>query len=160
MSDLPRETGAANVLAEQRAKPRARDLGPRFEDALSEASARTDTVPADFVRELLSDLDGRKRTKSTIQIKPDITWPSLTDADQDIETFFEDLDDVCDLANDATGMSDIERLRVLGNCLKQSRKSVYRVKVKEARVSGLLRTDPGKVYEEIKARLMEFGTTK
>ncbi len=53
-------------------------------------------------------------------------------------------------------MSDIERLRVLGNCLKQSRKKVYRVKIKEARASGLLKTEPGKVFEEVRVRLMEF----
>ena len=130
------------------------DLAERFEYALSEASAKTDTVPAALVKDLLEN--AKSKTRSTIQTKPDITWPSLTDADQDIETFFEDLEDVCDLANDATGMSDIERLRVLGNCLKQSRKKVFRVKLKEARTSGLLRTDPGKVYEEVRTRLMEF----
>ncbi len=60
------------------------------------------------------------------------------------------------LANGADGMSDIERLRVLGNCLKQSRKKVYRVKIKEARASGLLKAEPGKVFEEVRVRLMEF----
>ncbi len=94
--------------------------------------------------------------KSTIQIRPDVTWPSLSDHDQDIETFFEELDDICDLANDADGMSDIKRLRVSGNCLKQSRKKVCRVKVKEARGSGLLKTGPGKAFEEVRVRLMEF----
>jgi hypothetical protein len=132
------------------------DLARRFEDAMSEASVggRSEGIPADLMRDLV-----RSRTRSTIQIKPDITWPSLTDTDQDIETFFEDLEDICDLANDATGMNDIERLRVLGNCLKQSRKKVFRVKLKEARNNGLLRSDPGKVYEEIRARLMEFRET-
>ena len=56
-------------------------------------------------------------------------------------------------------MSAVERLRVLGNCLKQSRKKVYRVKLKEARKSGLLLRDPGQVYDEIRDRLMEFRET-
>ena len=135
----------------------AEDLADAFEDAFSEASRATDTVPAALVKELLEN--AKRRTRSTIQIKPDITWPSLNDGDQDIETFFEDLEDICDLANDATGMSEIERLRVLGNCLKQSRKKVFRVKLKEARKSGTLRTDPGTVYAEIRDRLMEFRET-
>ena len=56
-------------------------------------------------------------------------------------------------------MSDLERLRCLGNCLQQSRKKVYRVILKETRRSGLLRTDPGAVYETIRGRLMEFRET-
>ena len=135
----------------------AEDLAEAFEDALSEASRATETVPAHLVKDLLDA--AKQRTKSTIQIKPDVSWPSLNDGDQDIETFFEDLEDICGLANDATGMSAVERLRVLGNCLKQSRKKVYRVKLKEARKSGLLLRDPGQVYDEIRDRLMEFRET-
>ena len=56
-------------------------------------------------------------------------------------------------------MSDLERLRCLGNCLQQSRKKVYRVILKETRRSGLLRTDPGAVYETTRGRLMEFRET-
>ena len=123
---------------------------------MTEASEKSELIPADLVRTLLSSVDKKSSKKSTIQIRPDVTWPSLSDHDQDIETFFEELDDICDLANDADGMSDIERLRVLGNCLKQSRKKVYRVKIKEARASGLLKTEPGKVFEEVRVRLMEF----
>jgi hypothetical protein len=89
---------------------------------MSETSEKSEMIPADLVRTLLSSLDKKSSKKSTIQIRPDVTWPSLSDHDQDIETFFEELDDICDLANDADGMSDIERLRVLGKCLKQSRK--------------------------------------
>ena len=47
----------------------------------------------------------------------------------------------------------------MGNCLKQSRKKVCRVILKETRRSGLLRTDPGAVYETIRGRLMEFRET-
>ena len=149
------QPAAAPAAAAASDQPK-RNLVTQFEDVMSEASEKSELIPADLVRTLLSHLDKKSSKKSTIQIRPDVTWPSLSDLDQDIETFFEELDDICDLANDADGMSDIERLRVLGNCLKQSRKKVYRVKLKEARASGLLKTDPGKVFEEIRVRLMEF----
>ena len=45
---------------------------------------------------------------------------------------------------------------MLGNCLKQSRKKAYRAKLKEARASGLLKAEPGKVFEEVRVRLMLF----
>ena len=149
------QPAAAPAAAAASDQPK-RNLVTQFEDVMSEASEKAELIPADLVRTLLSHLDKNSSKKSTIQIRPDVTWPSLSDLDQDIETFFEELDDICDLANDADGMSDIGRLRVLGNCLKQSRKKVYRVKLKEARASGLLKTDPGKVFEEIRVRLMEF----
>jgi hypothetical protein len=47
----------------------------------------------------------------------------------------------------------------LCDCLKQSRKKVFRVKLKEARKSGTLRTEPGTVYADIRDRLMEFRET-
>ena len=112
-------SGAASPLRPQR------NLTTQFEDVMSETSEKSEMIPADLVRTLLSSLDKKSSKKSTIQIRPDVTWPSLSDHDQDIETFFEELDDICDLANDADGMSDIERLRVLGNCLKQSRKKRF-----------------------------------
>ena len=57
----------------------AEDLAEAFEDALSEASRTTETVPANLVREMLDA--AKHRTKSTIQIKPDVSWPSLNDCD-------------------------------------------------------------------------------
>jgi len=132
-----------------------RNLAEPLDDAASTASHN-------FAKELVDLLraaGGGGGQRSTIQIKPDVTWPKLADNDQDIDSFFEELEDVCGLANDAKGMSDLERLRCLGNCLQQSRKKVYRVILKETRRSGLLRTDPGAVYETIRGRLMEFRET-
>ncbi|HIE71147.1 MAG TPA: hypothetical protein EYP98_13775, partial [Planctomycetes bacterium] len=134
------------------------DLAEQLDDAASVGES-TASQPS-WTKELIDLLRGSTGPRrSTIQVKPDIAWPSLADSDQDIETFFEELEDVCDLANDASGMSDVERLRCLGNCLKQSRKKVYRVQLKEARRSGLLRSDPGAVYELLRTRLMEFRET-
>ena len=42
---------------------------------------------------------------STIQIKPMVHWPELTDNDRDIEAFFDELDDITGLANNAQGMN-------------------------------------------------------
>ena len=91
-----------------------RNLAEPLDDAASTASHN-------FAKELVDLLraaGGGGGQRSTIQIKPDVTWPKLADNDQDIDSFFEELEDVCGLANDAKGMSDLERLRCLGNCLQ------------------------------------------
>jgi len=132
------------------------NLTSAFDDAASDHTAGSEGINATLLRELV---EATKRPRSTIQVKADVAWPTLTDNDHDVEQFFDDLDDVCGLANDAQGMNEIERLRVLGNCLKQSRKKVYRVELKKGRVNGVLRSNPGKIYEEVRDRLMEFRET-
>ena len=94
--------------------------------------------------------------RSVIQVKPQIQWPSLDDADADIDDFLERFEETVGLANDGMGMAERERLRVLGSCLKQSRQKVYRVVTKAARRTGELERDPGAVYQQIVLRLQEF----
>eukprot|EP00969_Alexandrium_andersonii_P146012 6458259-Alexandrium_andersonii.AAC.1 len=53
-------------------------------------------------------------------------------------------------------MPERERLRVLGNGLKQSRQKVYKVLIRAARRTGQLETAPGEVYRAILDRLLEF----
>ena len=66
--------------------------------------------------------------RATIQVRPTVTWPTFTDADNDVEDFLETLDELTGLANDGAGMGDKERLRVLGSCLKQSRAKFHEVR--------------------------------
>eukprot|EP00969_Alexandrium_andersonii_P262515 11605324-Alexandrium_andersonii.AAC.1 len=53
-------------------------------------------------------------------------------------------------------MNAREKLRVLQNCLKQSRSKVYRVVVRAAQHSGELESNPKAVYDRVIGRLMEF----
>ncbi|HIL58476.1 MAG TPA: zinc finger CCCH domain-containing protein, partial [Rhodothermales bacterium] len=97
--------------------------------------------------------------RSTIQIRPNIVWPSLGDTDHDVQAFIDDYEDVVGLANDGRGMSAKEKLRCFGACLKASRAKVYKVVVRESKLKGLLDdavAGHAQVYDTVCARLMEF----
>ena len=53
-------------------------------------------------------------------------------------------------------MADKERLKVLASCLKCSREKTYKVLRKKHRLLGDVESDPGMVFEVIKAKLMRF----
>eukprot|EP00969_Alexandrium_andersonii_P124511 5502688-Alexandrium_andersonii.AAC.1 len=53
-------------------------------------------------------------------------------------------------------MNAREKLRVLQNCLEQSRGKVYRMVVRAAPHSGELEQNPKAVYERVIGRLMVF----
>merc|ERR1712194_368127 len=99
----------------------------------------------------LADLAGaigqkRGHKSSTIQIKPNYSLPTLGDGDFDVDSFVEEFEEMVGLANDGSGMSAVEMIRVLGTCLKGSRQRAYRVELKQARRSGRLVGDPDDVY--------------
>ncbi|CAK0832647.1 unnamed protein product [Prorocentrum cordatum] len=101
---------------------------------------------------------GRRADKksSTIQVKPHYSLPTLGDGDFDVDSFVEEFEEMVGLANDGSGMSATEMVRVLGTCLKGSRQRAYKVELKQARRSGRLAADPDEVYQSLKERLMEF----
>ena len=145
--------------------PERRPLGPAL-DAAGVASPVKARAPSaergselgELVRLLKagsSDRQGEQR--STIQIRPNVTWPSLGDNDHDVESCIDEYEEVVGLANDGRGMSSKEKLRCFGQCLKASRAKVYKVVLKEAKLQGLL--DSGshaEVYGTVCDRLMEF----
>ena len=94
--------------------------------------------------------------RSVLQVKPQISWPVLDDKDNDVDDFIDEFESTVGLANDGLGMADREKLRVLANCLRQSRKQVYKVVTKAARRAGTLESDPGAVYDQVIERLREF----
>ena len=63
-----------------------------------------------------------------------------------------------DLANDGCGVPDREKLRMLMPSLRGSRLKIYKNLIKFYR-KDLLKENPGKVYDIIKTRLMEFQET-
>ena len=62
------------------------------------------------------------------------------------------------LANDGNGVPDREKLRMLMPSLRGSRLKIYKNLIRFYR-KDLLRENPGKVYDIIKTRLMEFQET-
>jgi len=96
----------------------------------------------------------KPKPNATIQIKPNIAWPSLGDNDYDVEQFFLEFEEIVGLANDGAGMGWAEMVRVLGNTLKGSRHKAYSVVYKAGR--HLLGIAPGELYQKVKVRLMEF----
>ena len=63
------------------------------------------------------------------------------------------------MANDGSGMSDVEMLRVLSNCLKGTRAKVYENEMKVAQRTSKDLTEPRKVYDSVKKKLMRFRET-
>ena len=60
------------------------------------------------------------------------------------------------MANNSKGMSHVEMVRAVGNCLRGSRKQAYNVKLKSARHDGRLKGRPDACYCAIVARLQQF----
>ena len=123
-------------------------------------SGRQDLV-SEAILELLQERRSRvpkesAEPRSTIQVRPTLTWPQLGDEDYDVVGFLEEFEDTVGLANDCQGMNFKEKIRVLGQCLKQSRQKAFKVVTKAARQSGELNRDPEAVYNCICQRLMEF----
>ena len=123
---------------------------------------QTEDVSSADLRSMLMDVlrdkqaGGGASVRSTIQLRPEVKWPHLDDNDHDIETFYEEFEEIIGLANDGRGMNAVEKLRCLGQCLKRSRHKVYKVVIKESRLCGRLKEDPGAVYDLVRERLMEF----
>ena len=56
-------------------------------------------------------------------------------------------------------MTDKERLKVLSACLKGPRQKTYENLIKKHRAIGEVESDPGKVFDIVKAKLMRFSET-
>ena len=118
-----------------------------------QTAALLQLLSAQQQRPARADADG---VRSVLQVKPQISWPVLDDKDNDVDDFIDEFESTVGLANDGLGMADREKLRVLANCLRQSRKQVYKVVTKAARRAGTLESDPGAVYDQVIERLREF----
>ena len=113
------------------------------------------------VMQTLVEKQGKdKKLASTIRVNPTISWPKLGDDGPDcreVAEFFESFEETVGLANDGAGMSDKERLKVLALCLKRSRQKTYENLFRKHRSLGDVESDPGKVFEIIKAKLLRFS---
>ena len=149
--NTPERSGPAAAAA-------AADLTPPRGDTTLAAPVGTST--SEFLAELVGLMKAspgeRSGERSTIQVRPNVVWPSLSDTDLDVVTFIDEYEDVVGLANDGRGMPIREKLRCFGQSLKQSRAKVYKVVLKDARLKGHLDSDPQRVYADVCVRLLEF----
>ena len=95
----------------------------------------------------------RGQKTSATQTEPNRSLPTLGDGDCDVDSFLEEFEEMVGLTNDGSGMSAVERIRVLGTCLTGTRQRAYRVELEQARRSGRLADDPGDVYRSLKERM-------
>ena len=65
------------------------------------------------------------RHRSALQLRPEVSWPTLTDATSDIKRFWQDLEATIMLCNDGSSLGDREKLQVMKIALKQSFAEVY-----------------------------------
>ena len=82
---------------------------------------------------------------STIRVEPKVTWPHLGDEStggKEAEEFFERLEDIMSLANNARGLSHKERLVALKSCLHGSRRTIYDNIIKQRRADGVAEEEP------------------
>ncbi|CAE7624627.1 unnamed protein product [Symbiodinium necroappetens] len=105
----------------------------------------------------------RDKPRSTIQISPKVTWPVLDDDSTDhksVMDFCDQFESTVHLANDGQGMSDLEVLITLRACLRQHRLKSYDLLYKRGPSNGTVKSDPGKVYQEIKTKHQLFSETQ
>ena len=113
-SDPPARPGAPRGAPEPAAGPSA---PPGLGGGLA-APAGADPVHLAILA-LLEERQQRARPengeqRSTIQVRPQLHWPTLGDDDHDVELFIEEFEEVVGLANNGMGMNFREKLRVLG----------------------------------------------
>ena len=150
---------------------RSRDLdevsnaSPAREDAMAEAiqAQSKALIGAVQAMQTIVEKQGKdKKLSSTIRVNPTIQWPKLGDDGperREVGEFFEAFEETVGLANDGAGMSDKERLKVLALCLKGSRQKTYENLFRKHRALGEVETEPGKVFDIIKAKLLRFSET-
>ena len=97
----------------------------------------------------------RGQISSATQTEPNRSLPTLGEGDSDVNSFLEEFEEMVGLTNGGSEVSAVERIRVLGTCLKGSRQRAYKVELKQARRSGRLADDPDEVYRSLKERMME-----
>ena len=59
---------------------------------------------ASAIKDLKSGKDQSQQPRSVIQIKPQVSWPTLGNNDHDIDAFFDEFEEVTGLCNDGKGM--------------------------------------------------------
>ena len=147
------DDSAIDVSRQTRAGPPESELNAHMKNMDVQTAALLQHLTPQQQQQSRSDTAG---VRSVLQVKPQISSLVLDDKDNDVDEFIDELGSTIGLANDGLGMADREKLRVLANCLRQSRKQVFKVVTQAARRAGTLESDPGAVYDQVIERLREF----
>merc|ERR1711978_805281 len=110
------------------------------------------------------------RRKGIIQLRSDMPWPTFSDTDYDVEKFLDDFEEIVGLGNEGQGLRPAEKLRLLGSCLKGSRRKAYDVIRDEARRTKVHQDEHGEwvtewnalpalVYKRVITELKTFQET-
>lgn len=134
------------------------------EIAASKLQAAADSInsPMQFAEivsnqtKLLESVLNKPRVPSlTIRVEPKVYWPKLGDdgpGGNEVEDFYEKLEDICSLANNGQGMSDKEMLVAMKSCLSGSLRKIYDKVVKANKKDLNSDGGPGELYRRIKNR--------
>ena len=97
-----------------------------------------------------------------MRIQAELKWPKLGDSPSGLSAadFYEAFEDNCGLANDSNGMLPSEMLTALKGCLEGSRVHTYKILYDQQRKTGLVESDPMRVYQMIKEKHLRFSETK
>ena len=82
-------------------------------------------------------------------------WPTFSDTDNDVEKFLDDFEEVTSLGNEGQGLRPAEKLRLIGSCLKGSRRKAYDVIRDEARRRKVHQDEHGELISEWNAQPAE-----
>ena len=151
---LPPTVGVLGALREK-APPEDSGL-----DAALETGSVVTILSAILKERRQSKKKSATRTRSTIQIRPNVRWPTLDDNNQDVERFYHEFEGICQLANDSSGMSYAEMFLTIGNCLKGARKNTYEVVRDQGRLSGEYPMQADVLYHRLKEQLLEFRESR
>ena len=116
--------------------------------------------------ELLSQLIAKPKehaVRSTIRVEPKVHWPRLGDdgpGGTEVSDFFDKFEEICQLANNGTGMAEKEMMMCLRSCLHGSRKRIYENMVKGDKELMTKEGGSEQVYKKIKSRLYRFLETQ
>jgi hypothetical protein len=104
-----------------------------------------------------------RNKSSVISFDTKMKFPMLGDEGPNkglVQDFIEQFESMCALAHEGEGMSDLDKLHIIKNCLKGSKETVYSNLMRAAKgATKQLERDPSGVYEELKRRLLRFAET-
>jgi len=159
-------TAVDNQLAALEDRLRSQEAEMAAQKLHAAASTPGETLMAEAISnqtELLKAvLDKPSVPRSTIRVEPKVYWPKLGDdgtGGREVEEFYEKFEDICDLANNGSGMADKEMMVALKSCLHGSRRKIYDNVVKANKNLENSVDGPGEIYLTIKKRLFRFLET-
>ena len=169
VNELRRELFSAKKRLLDYERDRGNTGSPQPSERQSEVAEVANTIAEALkgqtaaLKNILDKASAPSKKRSTIQVSPKVAWPILNDSCSDhrsVQEFYDSFESTVQLANDGEGMNELEMLTTLKACLKEHRLKSYELIYKRHHAAGTLKADPGKVYQEIKAKHLMFAETR